>query len=171
MAPEQEAAYALYWDLPRDGLDPVVQIAYDRLRKERETRPPAKAAPVDETEPLAVQDPLQRRLAAQGAMFFFICLLGLVIGPEGDAHHIAVLNDLGVVMVGGGFALCIATLIAALQARHRARKLRKELIGMLSDKDLCHPFGRIRRNVARVFTLRSEPVTSRLHGTGYLLLS
>ncbi|MDQ2873684.1 MAG: hypothetical protein M3Y33_02210 [Actinomycetota bacterium] len=36
MTPEQEAAYALDWDLDRAGLNAAVQLAYDRLRHERQ---------------------------------------------------------------------------------------------------------------------------------------
>lgn len=35
MTPEQEAAYALDWKLPRDGLRPDVKAAYDRLVEQR----------------------------------------------------------------------------------------------------------------------------------------
>lgn len=44
MTPEEEAAYALDWDLPRDSLDPAVQLEYDRLKLEREARPRIHAA-------------------------------------------------------------------------------------------------------------------------------
>jgi hypothetical protein len=40
MTPEQEAAYALKWDLSRDGLKPGVQVEYDRqLEVRRQHRP------------------------------------------------------------------------------------------------------------------------------------
>ena len=40
MTPAQEAAYALKWDLPRDGLKPDVQVEYDRqLEVRRQHRP------------------------------------------------------------------------------------------------------------------------------------
>lgn len=35
MTPEQEAAYALTWELPREDLRPAVQVAYDKLIAER----------------------------------------------------------------------------------------------------------------------------------------
>jgi uncharacterized protein YbjQ (UPF0145 family) len=35
MTPEREAAYALDWNLGRDGLRPEVQIEYDRILRER----------------------------------------------------------------------------------------------------------------------------------------
>jgi hypothetical protein len=51
MTPTQEAAYALTWNLPRDDLDPPVQLEYDRLKleydrlkMEREARPQIPAA-------------------------------------------------------------------------------------------------------------------------------
>jgi hypothetical protein len=50
MTPEQEAAYALDWDLPRDDLDPAVQLEYDRLKMEREARPQMHAAAPRKTE-------------------------------------------------------------------------------------------------------------------------
>ena len=47
MTPEQEAAYALDWDLPPEHLDPVVRLEYDRLKSAREAQPPVQdvAAP------------------------------------------------------------------------------------------------------------------------------
>lgn len=50
MTPEREAAYALDWDLPRDDLDPAVQLEYDRLKMERESRPQMQAAAPRKTE-------------------------------------------------------------------------------------------------------------------------
>ncbi|MBV9450201.1 MAG: hypothetical protein JO345_30360 [Streptosporangiaceae bacterium] len=136
LTPEEEAAYALDWGLARDDLDPVAQLAYDRLRKERETRPPAHTASGGETGPPPVRYlSVPRRLTARSAGLFAICVIGLVIGPYGDAHHIAVLSDLGIVMVGGGFGLGLITVIGALRAGHRARKFRREAIRMLLDKD------------------------------------
>jgi len=35
MTPEKEA-YALDWHLPRDGLEPAVQLEYDRVKMQRE---------------------------------------------------------------------------------------------------------------------------------------
>jgi hypothetical protein len=47
MTPEQEAAYALDWDLPRADLSEAVQLAYGRLRQQRQaataTAPPQEA--------------------------------------------------------------------------------------------------------------------------------
>jgi hypothetical protein len=47
IAPEQEAAYALDWDLPRANLSEAAQLAYDRLRLERQATVTA-AVPVQE---------------------------------------------------------------------------------------------------------------------------
>jgi hypothetical protein len=45
MTPAQEAAYALKWDLSRDGLKPDVQAEYDRqLEVRRQHRPPGPDA-------------------------------------------------------------------------------------------------------------------------------
>jgi len=41
MTPEQEASYALDWNLSRDDLKPAVQEIYDRMKAEREARGPA----------------------------------------------------------------------------------------------------------------------------------
>ena len=35
MTPEQEASYALDWDLPRSDLSMAAQLEYDRLSRER----------------------------------------------------------------------------------------------------------------------------------------
>jgi hypothetical protein len=47
--PEQEALYALQWDLPRSDLSMAVQVEYDRLKADRERSGimPAAAEPVD----------------------------------------------------------------------------------------------------------------------------
>ncbi|MGN6172075.1 MAG: hypothetical protein ACTHPS_03840 [Streptosporangiaceae bacterium] len=41
LTPEQEASYALDWDLSRDDLKPAIREIYDRLKAEREARSPA----------------------------------------------------------------------------------------------------------------------------------
>jgi hypothetical protein len=51
MTPEEEANYALNWDLPRDSLDPAVQLEYDRLKMEREAGPQIQGATPPKTEP------------------------------------------------------------------------------------------------------------------------
>jgi hypothetical protein len=43
MTPEQEAAYALDFNVSRDDLKPTVQVEYDRLAKERAARLPRQA--------------------------------------------------------------------------------------------------------------------------------
>ncbi len=46
MTPEQEAAYALDWELPRKDLKPAAQAAYDRLAAERAAAgPPVVSLP------------------------------------------------------------------------------------------------------------------------------
>jgi hypothetical protein len=50
MTPEQEATYALDWDLPRADLDPAVRREYDRLKMEREAQPPVPDAAEPQTE-------------------------------------------------------------------------------------------------------------------------
>jgi|SRR5450755_1994796 hypothetical protein len=49
MTPQQEAAYALNYNLDRDGLKPAVQVEYDRLKAERAraagSAPPAAPTP------------------------------------------------------------------------------------------------------------------------------
>src|SRR5260221_10482592 len=50
MTPEQEAAYALDWHLPRDGLEPAVQLEYDRLKMQRELLPQRRPVAPRETE-------------------------------------------------------------------------------------------------------------------------
>jgi hypothetical protein len=49
MTPEQEAAYALDWHLPRDGLEPAVQLEYDRLKMQRELLPQRRPVAPRET--------------------------------------------------------------------------------------------------------------------------
>jgi hypothetical protein len=44
MTPEQEAAYALDYDVDRDSLSPAAQAEYDRLKRERVSRPRVQAA-------------------------------------------------------------------------------------------------------------------------------
>jgi hypothetical protein len=44
MTPEREAAYALDWDLPRADLSEAVQLAYDRLRQQRQAAATAAAS-------------------------------------------------------------------------------------------------------------------------------
>lgn len=66
MTPEQEAAYALDWDLSRDGLDPAVQIEYDRLKMAREAR--RDAQPQQSLSAVVVQR--QYRLPTRLAAFF-----------------------------------------------------------------------------------------------------
>ena len=51
MTPEEEAAYALDWDLPRSFLEPAVQLEYDRLKLEREARLRIQHAAPRKTEP------------------------------------------------------------------------------------------------------------------------
>ena len=50
MTPEQAAAYALDWHLPRDGLEPAVQLEYDRLKMQRELLPQRRPVAPRETE-------------------------------------------------------------------------------------------------------------------------
>ena len=43
LTPEQEAAYALDFDLPRDSLKPAVQVEYDRQLEIRRSQGPVTA--------------------------------------------------------------------------------------------------------------------------------
>jgi Short C-terminal domain len=56
MTPAQEAAYAIDWNLSRDGLKPEVQVEYDRQVAERRSRPRPRRSDPDAVFPaLCVQ--------------------------------------------------------------------------------------------------------------------
>jgi hypothetical protein len=78
MTPEQEAAYALKWDLSRDGLKPDVQAEYDRqLEVRRQHRP---AGPDAVFEALGVQ--VRGESVEAYAAPFGAGALGLLAGAE-----------------------------------------------------------------------------------------
>jgi hypothetical protein len=71
----------------------------------------------------------------RGFGFLVIVIAGLVIGPYGDAHRIAVLDALGLAMVGIGFPVSVSFFIRAHRIRRQLREDEDELLRMLSGKD------------------------------------
>jgi DivIVA domain-containing protein len=69
LTPEQEASYALDWNLPRSGLRPAVQLEYDRLKAEREREaalPRTAARPVSYGPPVNGDEVLNTRFLTRG---------------------------------------------------------------------------------------------------------
>ncbi len=75
--------------------------------------------------------------AAHGARlrYLVIVIVGLVIGPYGDAHRIAVLDALGLAMVGIGFPVSVSFFLRAHRIRRQLREDEDEVLRMLSGKD------------------------------------
>lgn len=71
----------------------------------------------------------------RGLGFLVIGIAGLVIGPYGDAHHIEVLNQLGLIMVAMGFVIGISSLIKARRLRRQVREIAKDVLQKHPDKD------------------------------------
>ncbi|HEX8005013.1 MAG TPA: hypothetical protein VF482_01125, partial [Trebonia sp.] len=76
-----------------------------------------------------------RWFIVRGLGFLVISIAGLVIGPYGDAHHIEVLNQLGLIMVPMGFVIGISSLIKARRLRRQVRKITKDVLQEHPDKD------------------------------------
>ena len=88
MTPEQEAAYALRWEIARSDLPPEAQLAYDRL-VEQQARA-AASAPVTPAGAKAASGPviLPRWAAAVGTALVFLIAQGtaVVLLPYAFTH-------------------------------------------------------------------------------------
>src|SRR5512146_486540 len=67
-----------------------------------------------------------RWFVVRGLGFLVIGIAGLVIGPYGDAHHIEVLNELGLIMVPMGFVIGIGSLIKARRIRRQVQEVTRD---------------------------------------------
>lgn len=76
-----------------------------------------------------------RWFVARGLGFLVIGVAGFVIGPYGDARHVEVLNELGLLMVAVGFVVGISSLIKARRIRRQIREMSKDALQMHPDKD------------------------------------
>jgi hypothetical protein len=105
MTPEDEAAYALRWNVDREDLSPAVQAQYDRLKIESETRqaePDATAAPPPVSS--AGQPPpwvLFVPLAVLWAAFTFWLAIGRLITPQ--VSFATLRSDVGQIRLPAGY--------------------------------------------------------------------
>jgi len=72
-----------------------------------------------------------RRYIALAAGFFALAIVGSVIGPAGVAHHIAWLDRLAVILVGGSLGLVVGMLAAAYNTGVRGPSYARLVTGML----------------------------------------
>ena len=115
MTPEQEAAYALRWEIARSDLPSAVQLAYDRMVEQRARA--AASAPVSPADPTA-STPLilPRWAAAVGTALVFLMGQGaaVVLLPYAFTHWQpgtplwpVVVRAIGVILIVAGGIIVI----------------------------------------------------------------